>query len=194
MFLVIFIALSIFGFSVARFLFGGNEDTWICTGGSWVKHGYPLAPPPAEGCEEQKINLQTFNEAGLSLDLEIPSDMTFRKEIAEDAGRVRAASFYVEKGPSDNPTYQLYAVYQPLDAVTEKELDRIKTGMSPNTIKEATVGGYLGIEGLIEISGPKNHFTTAIIKDGRLFTISTYPPTEESKLITDWIISTIKFK
>lgn len=136
---------------------------------------------------------QTFNEAGLSLTLETPPDTTFRKEIADDAGRVRVASFYVEKGPSDNPTYQLYAVYEPLNTVTENELDKIKTGMSPNTTKDVTVGGYKGIEGLIEISGPKNHYSTAIVKDGKLFTLSTFPPTEENKQLTGQIISTLKF-
>ena len=65
--------------------------------------------------------------------------------------------------------------------------------MSPNTTKDVTVGGYKGIEGLIEISGPKNHYSTAIVKDGKLFTLSTFPPTEENKQLTGQIISTLKF-
>jgi len=32
-------------------LAGGPEDTWICSGGQWVKHGAPSAPmPAAEEC------------------------------------------------------------------------------------------------------------------------------------------------
>lgn len=191
---MIVVAIGITGLFVARFLLGGDEDTWICSNNQWVKHGNPSAPQPTTGCGEKKTNLQTFNEAGLLLTLETPPDTTFRREIADDAGRVRVASFYVEKSSSENPTYQLYALYRPLETVTEKELDKIKTGMSPNTIKDVTVGGYKGIEGLIEISGSKNHYTTAIIKDGKLLTISTFPPTEENKQITDQIISTIKFQ
>lgn len=29
---------------LARLLVGGGEDTWICEGGEWVKHGAPSAP------------------------------------------------------------------------------------------------------------------------------------------------------
>ena len=125
--------------------------------------------------------------------LEIPSDTTFRKEIATDAGRIRVASFYVEKGPSSNPTYQLYALYQPLETVTSKELDKIKTGMDPKSVKEVTVDGIKGIEGLVNVSGPKAHYTTAIIKEGKLFTVSTWPPTAENKALTDQIIATFMF-
>lgn len=193
--LLVVVAIGLLGLLTARFLFGGNEDDWICTNGSWVKHGNPSASMPLTGCGKTKSWIQqTFNEAGLSLTFSIPPDTTFRKEIADDAGRVRVASFYVEKGSKDNPTYQLYTVYQPLETVTNKELDKIKTGMSPNSVKEVTIGGYKGIEGLIEISGPKNHYTTAIIINNKLFTVSTYPPTVESKALTDQILSTFSFK
>jgi hypothetical protein len=192
--LLIAVVIVFAGLLSARLFLGGDEDTWICTEGQWIKHGNPSAPQPATGCGEKQVSRQTFNEAGLSLTLDIPSDTTFRKEIEDDAGKVRVASFYVEKGPSDNPTYQLYAVYEPLNTVTEKELNRIKTGLSPNSVREITIDGYKGIEGLIEISGPKNHYLSAIVKDGKLFTISTFPPTAENKKITDQIISTIRFK
>lgn len=32
--------------AAARFVFGGPEDTWICSGGQWVMHGKPAAPKP----------------------------------------------------------------------------------------------------------------------------------------------------
>lgn len=188
------VAVGLTGLLVARFLLGGDEDTWVCKNGTWEQHGKTSSPKPTTGCGENVSNKQIFNEAGLFLTLEIPPDSTFRKEIADDAGRIRVASFYVEKGSKDNPAYQLYALYQPLETVTSKELDKIKTGMSPNTVKEVMVDGYKGIEGLIEISGPKNHYTTAIIKDGKLFTISTYPPTVENKALTDQILTTLKFE
>lgn len=192
--LLVVVAIGFVGLFVARFLLGGDEDTWICTNGSWVQHGKPSAPKPTTGCGEAKTNKQTFNEAGLSLSMETPSDTTFRKEIADDAGRIRVASFYVERGSKDNPTYQLYALYQPLETVTSKELNKIKTGMDPKSVKEVIVGGIKGIEGLVNISGSKAHYTTAIIKDGKLFTVSTYPPTIENKALTDQILATFKFE
>ncbi len=37
---------------VLRFL-AGDEDTWICNNGQWVKHGNPSAPMPLSDCEEK---------------------------------------------------------------------------------------------------------------------------------------------
>lgn len=194
--LLVIVAVGFLGLFAARFLFGGDEDTWICSEGQWVKHGNPSASMPQTDCGDVKDGWtqQTFDEAGLFLSFKIPPDMTFRKEIADDAGRIRVASFYVEKGDKNNPTYQLYAVYQPLETVTEKELDKVKTGLSPNSIKEITIDGYKGIEGLVEISGPKNHYLTVILKDGKSFSVSTYPPIPENKTLTDKILATFSFK
>jgi hypothetical protein len=36
----------------ARFVFGGNEDGWICVKGEWVMHGNPHSNPPENGCGE----------------------------------------------------------------------------------------------------------------------------------------------
>lgn len=192
--LVVVIGLS--GLFTARFLIGGDEDTWICTDGQWVKHGNPKNPAPQTGCGDEKDNWiqQTFDEAGLSLSFKIPPDMTFRKEIADDDGRIRVASLYVEKGGSGNPSYQLYAVYQPLETVTEQVFEKTKTGMDPDSIKETSIDGYKGIEGLIVISGPKTHHLTLILKDGKQFSVSTWPPTPENKALTDQILATFKFK
>jgi len=33
-----------------RFIFGGPEDSWICSNGSWIKHGNPLSTMPQEIC------------------------------------------------------------------------------------------------------------------------------------------------
>ncbi len=149
---------------------------------------------PSTGCgtAENEWKTQTMDEIGITF--KYPSDLTYRKEIANDAGRIRVASFYVEKGSSNNPDYQLYAVYEPFRVVAENELDKIKTGMDPKSVKEITIGGYKGIEGMTVTSGPKNHYVAAIIKNGRLFTISTYPPTEENKVLTNQILATFSFK
>ena len=137
---------------------------------------------------------QTFSEEGLTLSFKIPPDTTFRKEIADDAGRVRVASFYVERGAKDNPTYQLYAVYQPLLDATEQDIEKVKTGMDPASIKETSIDGYSGIEGIANANDPKKHYATVVLKDGRLFSVSTYPPQPENKELTDIIVATFDFQ
>ena len=175
-----------------RFFFSGNEDNWICVNNQWVKHGNPNNPKPQSGCGIVKSDWQsqTFDEANLSF--KIPLETTFRKEIADDAGKIRIASFYVEKKVNNNFIYTLYGVYQPNKEATNADLKLAKKEMDPKTIKDVTVGGYKGIEGLI--LGPKTRYITVLLKNNRLFTISTIPPTQENKIITDKILATFSFK
>jgi len=35
------------------FIIRGEEDTWICEGNEWVKHGNPSYPMPTEQCGEK---------------------------------------------------------------------------------------------------------------------------------------------
>jgi hypothetical protein len=42
--------ILILGIAVLRFVGGGDEDTWICAGGEWVKHGNPTAAAPSGEC------------------------------------------------------------------------------------------------------------------------------------------------
>lgn len=183
--LVVVIGLS--GLFVTRFLFGGDEDTWICSGGQWVKHGNPSSPMPQIGCGEVQDDWQnqTVDEIGVSF--KHPKDTTFRKEIAEDGAGIHTAGFYVEK-----EGYTLYGVYQPNKEATEQDLEKTKAEMDSATIKEVTIGGYKGIEGLI--LGPKTRYITILLKDNRLFSISTIPPIEGYKALTDEILTTFKFK
>jgi len=44
---IIFLAGAI-GF--LRFVIGGDEDTWICVEGQWLRHGNPSAPMPTREC------------------------------------------------------------------------------------------------------------------------------------------------
>lgn len=71
-------------------------------------------------------------------------------------------------------------------------LELAKKEMDTSTIREATIDGYQGIEGLIV--GPKTRYTTIILKDGRLFSVSTTPPTQENKELTEGIMDTFDFK
>ncbi|MFC1711383.1 hypothetical protein ACFLZ1_02225 [Patescibacteria group bacterium] len=56
---IVFIAGVLF----VRFVIGGDEDTWICVQGQWVKHGVPSSGPPDSGCgyegKEEKENEET---------------------------------------------------------------------------------------------------------------------------------------
>lgn len=46
-------------------LIRGPEDTWICVGGEWVKHGVPAAPMPDKPCGEKQIaNFEECVSAG----------------------------------------------------------------------------------------------------------------------------------
>jgi len=49
--LILILAIFVLGLILfLRFGIGGDEDTWICSQGKWVKHGAPLASEPAKGC------------------------------------------------------------------------------------------------------------------------------------------------
>ena len=42
--------LIILGIFMLRFL-SGDEDTWLCQNGQWVKHGQPAAAMPQKPCQ-----------------------------------------------------------------------------------------------------------------------------------------------
>lgn len=123
----------------------------------------------------------------LGLYITVPEGMTFRKEIADDAGVIRSVGFYIE----NNQGYRLYGLYQE-KGLTEQGLEEAKKEMDAQTIMEATVGGYKGIEGLI--TGPRGRYNTIVVKDGKTLSFSTIPATEENKTITTEILSTINFE
>ena len=118
----------------------------------------------------------------------VPEGMNFRQDPATEY----AVNFYIESGPQEKPIYQFYAVYQPGSNMAEKGLEQAKKEMDPKTIKEAIVGGYKGIEGLV--TGPKGRYHTMVVKDNKLISFSTYPAIEENRVITEQILSTISFE
>ncbi len=63
--LLIFIAAVL----VARFLIGGDEDTWICDQGQWVKHGQPQSPPPSTPCPSVNASQICSSPSGTQMDL-----------------------------------------------------------------------------------------------------------------------------
>lgn len=125
--------------------------------------------------------------APVGLYVVVPEGMRFRQDIAND----RFINFYIESGPEDEPTYQFYSLYQADNAMTEQGLEQAKKDTDPDTIKEATVGDYVGFEGLVV--GPKTRYQVLVIKDGKPLSFSTWPPTDENIAITEKILSTINF-
>jgi len=36
-------------------IIGGSEDTWMCQGSAWIKHGNPSQPMPQGGCGRPEV-------------------------------------------------------------------------------------------------------------------------------------------
>jgi len=167
-----------------------------------ARAGYPVLESYPEQCRtpngesftrqipnQQNLQQETVEEIGLSF--QYPTDLLYRKEIADNDGDIRTVGFFLTKGSEQNPEYQMYGLYENYRNATKDDLERAKTEMDPTTIKEVNIGGYKGIEGLI--TGPKTRHITIILKDDKLFSISTLPPTEDNKSITEQILSTFQF-
>ena len=167
-----------------------------------ARAGYPVLESYPEQCRtpngesftrqipnQQNLQQETVEEIELSF--QYPTDLLYRKEIADNDGNIRTVGFFLTKGSEQNPEYQMYGLYENYRNATKDDLERAKTEMDPTTIKEVNIGGYKGIEGLI--TGPKTRHITIILKDDKLFSISTLPPTEDNKSITEQILSTFQF-
>lgn len=145
--------------------------------------------PLIESTIKNNLQRQSIDEIGLSF--QIPTDTTFRKEVADNTGKIRVLGFYIEKIVKDKPSYMLYGVYQADKEATEQDLEIAKKEMDPSSIKQVTIGGYNGIEGLV--LGPKTRYITILLKNNRLLSVSTIPPTQENKLLTDQILASFEF-
>ncbi len=164
--------------------------------------GYPILESYPEQCripdgksftrliaDQQNLQQETIEEIGLSF--QYPANLVYRKEIADNDGNIRTAGLFLTKGSEQNPEYQLYGLYENYRDATEADLERAKTEMDPTTVKEVNINGYKSVEGLI--TGPKTRYITIILKDNKLFSVSTLPPTEENKSITQQILTTFQF-
>ncbi len=137
-----------------------------------------------EGWQEQ-----TIDEIGLTL--KYPQNLTFRKEIADDNGRIRTLGFYIENKDDSNP-YMLYGLYQMDKNATLADLDKNKIGMDTSSIKDTSIDGYNGFYGLV--LGEKTRYMAIVLKGDKLFSVSTIPPTQENKDLTDQILATFDFQ
>ncbi len=144
----------------------------------------PSPTPQQKPNRALKPNEKFISPVGLYI--QVPEDMTFRQESADDRRRI---GFYIENSDS---SYQLYGVYEGDKTASERGFEQSKKEIDPATIKNITISGYKGIEGLV--TGPKSRYVTFILKEGKLLHLSTIPGTPENKEITDQILSTISFQ
>ncbi len=67
---LIIIAIVIVAVLFIRFVIGGDEDTWICKNGEWVKHGNPSAAKPTTECSRaDNANTNTDANTNETVDL-----------------------------------------------------------------------------------------------------------------------------
>jgi len=149
-------------------------------------------PNPSASPTVQNDGWRDQAVANIGLKLRIPPNMTYREELADDYGKIRTMAFYIDSSDQSKPPYELYALFQADKESSDQDLERSKTEMDTSTIKDSSIDGFKGIEGLI--IGTKTRYITIIQKDGRLFSVSTIPPTEENKKITEEILATFDFQ
>ena len=183
-FLICVAAVIVLGFILKNF--PGNTSKQAASPAPEVTKTIP--DPVATPNRALKPNEEFISSFGLYVT--VPKDMTFRKEVADDEGIIRSVGFYIENSDKTNP-YMLYGLYESKDVNTDQTLTIIKKDMVPSTIKDITIGGYKGVEGLI--AGDKTRYMAVIVKDGKKIAFSTIPPTEANKAITDRLLSTFSF-
>lgn len=159
---------------------------------SKTKQGVQSQPTAEVKIEQKNTDWQTEIVDEIGLTLQHPKDLVFRKEVADDNGRTRTVGFFLTKGSENNPEYQMYGLFQQFKDGTQQDLELAKKEMDTTTIKEASIAGYSGIEGLI--IGPKTRFITTVIKDGKLFSVSTIPPSEENEALSTQIMGSFSFR
>lgn len=202
-FVVPAIGLSIILLVVGLIFWKSQNNSRIASFEDCAQAGYLIMESYPEQCRtsdgktftrqisaQSNLQEETIEEIGLSF--KHPKNLVYRKEIADDGGRIRTLGFFLTKGSENNPEYQMYGLYQQFRDATEQDLEKSKKEMDPSSIKEITIDGYKGIEGLI--LGPKTRYITIILKDSKLFSVSTLPPTQENKKLTETILPTFNFK
>ena len=199
--IAVFLAMVLVGVSIWYFKGKSNMQA-INSFEECAEAGYPVMESYPERCytpdgrsftrqisQSEGWQEQTINEIGLTL--KYPQNLTFRKEIADDNGRIRTLGFYVENNDDSNP-YMLYGLYQMDKNATIVDLNKNKMGMDTNTIKDTSIDGYNGFYGLV--LGEKTRYMAIILKGDKLFSVSTIPPTQENKDLTDQILATFDFQ
>ncbi len=201
--LILFITCILAALLVGVFVLSYRNISQITSFEECADAGYPIMESYPEQCRtpsgktftrqlsvESNLQTQTVEEIGLTF--KYPKDLVYRKEIADNDGQIRTAGFFLTKGAEAAPKYQMYGLYEQYRDAKLSDLELLKKEMDPKSIKDVTLGGYKGIEGLI--LGPKTRYATIILKGNKLFSISTMPPTQENKAQSEIILATFNFK
>ncbi len=65
----------------------GDENTWLCANGEWVKHGNPAAEKPTQPCAETNQNQNTNDNVGIANPASVKCEQdSGQLNIIEDAG------------------------------------------------------------------------------------------------------------
>lgn len=199
--IAVFLALIVVGALIWYFRGKSNSIQAIDSFEECATAGYPIMESYPEKCntpdgrsftrqisQTEGWQEQTIDEIGLTL--KYPNNLTFRKEIADDNGRIRNLGFYIENNDENMP-YMIYGLYQMDKNATTTDLDNNKMGMDTSSIKDTSIDGYNGFYGLV--LGEKMRYMTIVLVKDKLFSVSTIPPTQENKDLTDQILATFKF-
>jgi hypothetical protein len=199
--LPLLVLLTFLGFLVFSY-FKIEKTKSITSFEECVEAGYPVIESYPEKCSvpdgltfTRQIDEMTTWTAQtvepMNMSFKYPQELTFQEERAEDGISMRTVGFYLTKGDTQSPEYQLYALLSLFRDANWEDVEKVKTEMDPDTVKEVMIGSYRGIDG--KVIGPKERWLTIILKGNKLFTISTFPTTQANKDMTDEIIKTIKF-
>jgi len=85
--LIIFVLILISILAI-RIIIGGDEDTWICENGQWIKHGNPEKPMPTVECGQEIAGFDDCVAAGNVILESYPRQCKTKdgKMFAEDIG------------------------------------------------------------------------------------------------------------
>lgn len=116
----------------ARFVLGGDKDTWICENGVWVRHGNPQEPKPISGCGEEPASETSYINQELGFSLEIPpswedwyevSVLSLDPKAGAKTGAIMSASFDFMAKESEIKKHQLFSVNK-VSLATWEELQK----------------------------------------------------------------------
>jgi putative hemolysin len=86
-FWVILIALAVIAAGAALFFIRGNEDTWLCQDGQWVRHGSPAKPMPTTPCGDLNVEPPAAN-ANVSVQIANPASTNCLEKGGKLEGRI----------------------------------------------------------------------------------------------------------
>ncbi len=92
---VILIAVAV----AVLLLLRGDEDTWLCVSGQWVKHGNPSAPMPTTGCGAPAPSPTPSIQAQDEIQVSSPVPNSVVKSPLEISGQARGNWFFEASAP-----------------------------------------------------------------------------------------------